>query len=356
MYLRKRLSNFYRTGSAMVSLKDIAEKCDVSVATVSKALNDQKDIGADTKRRIRTAADELGYSPNAAARALKTGQSFNLGVLFKDDAGSGLTHEYFSGVLNGFKEEAEAVGYDITFINNRFGNRNASYTEHCRSRNFDGVVVVCASWDERAVRALLDDKIPKVTIDYIHHRSTAICSNNEKGIEDLLKFVYDRGHRAIAYIHGQDYSYVTRDRIKSFLRTAEELRIPIKKEYIREAKYLDGEASAIETRKLLGLKNPPTCIFYPDDTSLIGSLPAFREKGVEIPKDVSVVGYDGSGLSQRLSPRICTICQNSDAIGREAAKRLIRLIEHPRTSLIERVVIEGALLPGDSVAKLSSKK
>ena len=109
-------------------------------------------------------------------------------------------------------------------------------------------------------------------------------------------------------------------------------------------------------RRLLSLKNPPTCIFYPDDTSLLGSLPVIREKGLEIPKDVSVVGYDGTGLSQCLVPRICTICQNSDAIGREAAKRLIRLIEHPKTSLIERVVIEGALLPGDSVAKLTSKK
>ena len=243
----------------MVSLKDIAEKCDVSVATVSKALNDQKDIGAETKRRIRTAADELGYSPNAAARALKTGQSFNLGVLFQDDAGSGLTHEYFSGVLNGFKEEAEAMGYDITFINTRFGKRKASYTEHCRSRNFDGVVVVCAQWTDPRVTELLNDSIPKVTIDFSHHRCTAISSNNEKGIEDLLRFVYDRGHRAIAYIHGQDYSYVTRDRLKSFFRTAEELNLEIPKEYIREARYLEAEAAIVETRKLLELKNPPTC-------------------------------------------------------------------------------------------------
>ncbi len=340
----------------MVSLKDIAEKCDVSVATVSKALNDQKDIGAETKRRIRTAADELGYSPNAAARALKTGQSFNLGVLFQDDAGSGLTHEYFSGVLNGFKEEAEGMGYDITFINTRFGKRKASYTEHCRSRNFDGVVVVCAQWTDPKVTELLNDSIPKVTIDFSHHRCTAISSNNEKGIEDLLRFVYDRGHRAIAYIHGQDYSYVTRDRLKSFFRTAEELNLEIPKEYIREARYLEAEAAIVETRKLLELKNPPTCIFYPDDTSLIGGVNAIREKGLEVPKDISVVGYDGTRLSQTLSPRVCTICQNTDGIGREAARRLVRLIEHPKTSLIERVVIEGALLPGDSVRKLSSKK
>ena len=87
----------------MVSLKTIAEKCGVSTATVSKALNDQRDISEETKSRVRKTAEALGYFPNAAARALKTNRSYNIGVLFEEEAGSGLTHEYFSGVLNGLK-------------------------------------------------------------------------------------------------------------------------------------------------------------------------------------------------------------------------------------------------------------
>ena len=87
----------------MVSMKTIAQKCNVSTATVSKALNDQKDISEETKNKIKKVAQELGYFPNAAARALKTSRSYNIGVLFQDEAGWGLTHEYFSGVLNGLK-------------------------------------------------------------------------------------------------------------------------------------------------------------------------------------------------------------------------------------------------------------
>ena len=340
----------------MVSLKDIAEKCDVSVATVSKALNDQKDIGYATKQRIRTAAEELGYFPNAAARALKTGQSYNLGVLFWDEAGSGLTHEYFSLVLNGLKKEAENAGYDITFINNRFASRKSSFTEQCRTRNFDGVILVCADWESKEVQDLLNSPVPKVTIDYTFRKCTAVLSNNEKGMEDLVRFVYDRGHRRIAYIYGQNFSYVTKDRLNSFKRTMEELGLNIPKEYLREAKYIDIQQSAVETRKLLELSEPPTCIFYPDDASAIGGMNMIREKGLTIPDEISVVGYDGTGLSQMLVPRICTINQNAEGIGREAAKRLMRRIENPKTSLIERVVIEGTLLPGDSVRKLSSKK
>ena len=101
----------------MVSMKDISAACGVSVATVSKALNDHHDIGEETKAHIKKVAREMGYHPNSLARALKTNKSYNLGVLFVDEAMSGLTHDYFSHVLDSFKRKAEERGYDITFIN-----------------------------------------------------------------------------------------------------------------------------------------------------------------------------------------------------------------------------------------------
>ena len=101
----------------MVSLKDISARCGVSVATVSKALNDHKDVSAATKQKLLQVAKEMGYFPNSQARALKTNRTYNLGVMFLDAAESGLTHEFFAKILNSFKTEAENSGYDITFIN-----------------------------------------------------------------------------------------------------------------------------------------------------------------------------------------------------------------------------------------------
>lgn len=333
----------------MVSLKDIARECGVSVATVSKALNDQRDIGEATKIRVKETAERMGYFPNAAARALKTHRSYNLGVLFKDDAGSGLTHEYFSGVLNSFKEQAESQGYDITFINNCFENRSMSFTEHCRYRNFEGIVVVCADYGNPDVVELLASDIPKVTIDYIHHNCTAVSSNNIKGIEDLVRYIHSKGHRRIAYIHGQDFSYVTKERVASFYRVMEELGLEVPDEYIREASYLETKQAEAATKELLNLKEPPTCIVYPDDTSLIGGRNVIIETGLRIPEDISIAGYDGTRISRLLHPSITTIRQDTDSIGREAARRLIRTIEKPKTTLVERVVIEGALVEGQSV-------
>ena len=99
----------------MVSMKDIAKQCNVSVASVSKALNGYSDISEETRQLILKTASEMGYLPNSSARALKTRRSYNLGVLFVDEAMSGLTHDYFNHVLESFKRTAESRGYDITF-------------------------------------------------------------------------------------------------------------------------------------------------------------------------------------------------------------------------------------------------
>lgn len=336
----------------MVSLKDIAKKCGVSTATVSKALNDQKDIGESTKAKIKEAAAEMGYFPNAAARALKTNRSYNLGVLFTEEAGSGLKHEYFSGVLNGFKSQAESQGYDITFINTSFESHSMSYYEHCKYRNFEGVVIVCADYNNPEVVELMNSDLPVVTIDYVHFNCTAVSSNNVKGMEELIRYICGRGHRKIAYIHGQMFSYVTKERLASFYRVCEELKLEIPEEYIRTAAYLDPKSAAIQTKELLKLKEPPTCIVYPDDTSLIGGRNVIVESGLRIPDDISIAGYDGIQMSQLLYPKITTIEQDTDAIGKEAAIRLIQSIENPKTALVERVVIEGILLKGQSVGQV----
>lgn len=182
----------------MASLKDISKICGVSVATVSKALNDHKDIGEETKANIRRVAKEMGYSPNLSARALKTNRTYGIGVLFVDEAQSGLTHDYFSSVLDSFKRTAEKSGYDITFINS-CKNRpdRMSYLEHSRYRGFDGVVLACIDFADPEVIELVQSSIPVVTIDYLFNNRIAIMSDNVTGMKELLEYIYSRGHRKL---------------------------------------------------------------------------------------------------------------------------------------------------------------
>lgn len=338
----------------MVSMKDIAKACQVSVATVSKALSNQDDIGENTKERIKQTASEMGYFPNSAARALKTKRSYNIGVLFVDEANSGLTHEYFSAVLDGFKVQAESQGYDITFINTHIGSDRMSYFEHCWYRGMDGVVIACVDFENPEVIELINSQIPTLTIDHVFNNCTSVVSDNVKGIKDLLYYVYEKGHRKIAYIHGQPNSSVTKERLASFYNTCDELNITVSEDYIKTAPYLDFLETEKRTNELLDLKEPPTCILFPDDVALIGGRNAIRERDLNIPEDISVVGYDGIRMSQILNPKLTTIKQDTETIGRRAAEELIKTIEKPKSTFVERIVVEGTLLEGNSVKSLIS--
>ena len=339
----------------MVSMKDIAVACGVSVATVSKALNDYSDIGEDTKEHIRKTAKEMGYFPNAAAKALKTNRTYNIGVLFVDEAQSGLKHDYFSYVLDSFKRTAERWGYDMTFINGCKTRKNQmSYLDHARYRGFDGVVIACIDFKDPDVEALINSDIPLVTIDHPYDNRISIVSDNEKGMHDLLQFVYDKGHRKIAYVHGEG-SEVADRRLQSFYNTAKSLGLVIPDEYMRTADYRDTKQAYIRTQELLDLPNPPTCILYPDDFASFGGINAIKERGLRIPEDVSVVGYDGIEIGKHIEPQLTTLQQDTEQLGEMAAKSLIRLIEHSEKARIQQIVVEGKVLEGRSISDISGK-
>ena len=334
----------------MVSMKDIALRCGVSVATVSKALNGQPDIGEETRSRIEQVAREMGYMTNAAARALKTNRTYNLGVLFVDERRSGLAHEYFSTMLESFKVEAEAHGYDITFINHNVGGKRRSYLQHCLYRGVDGVVIACVDFSDPQVMELVDSGLPLVTIDHVFNNRLAVMSDNVTGVEELVRYVHGRGHRKIAFLHGEDTT-VTRNRLTGFYRACEELELEIPPAYIRECVYHDPDRTGEATRQLLQLEEPPTCILFPDDYSYIGGLNVITELGLKVPEDISAVGYDGIHLAKVL--HLTTYNQNAIQIGTTAAAQLISLIERPKTTLIDRVMIRGHLQEGMSVKHLT---
>lgn len=336
----------------MVSIKDISTRCGVSIATVSKALNNHKDISAATKENIIKTAKEMDYFPNSSARALKTNRTYNLGVLFVDEAQSGLTHEYFANVLDSFKLEAERHGYDITFISRHIDRLDLTYYEHSKYRGVDGVVIACIRFTDPQVAQLINGELPVVTIDHVFDNRTAIISDNVKGMKDLITYIYKMGHRKIAYIHGANSS-VTQNRVGSYYKTLGELGITVPDEYVKSGIYHDPDTTAVLTTELLQLKDRPTCIIFPDDFSCIGGMNAIKEAGLSIPEDISIAGYDGIILSQVLIPKLATIKQDTGTLGRLAAEKLIALIENPKASIIERVIIGGKVLLGNSVRDLN---
>lgn len=335
----------------MVSLKDISAHCGVSVATVSKALNDHKDVSAATKERIMTAAKDMGYFPNSQARALKTNRTFNLGVMFTDEAGKGLTHEFFVNVLNSFKTEAETLGYDITFINKDIGGRHMSAYEHCKYRNVDGIAMICTDFADPDVYEVVNSDLPLVTIDHVFECRSAVVSNNESGMEELIGYVNDMGHKSIAFVQGKK-SAVMEKRLNGFIRSCMERGIVVDSDRIVCGEYHSPQMTYDITKRLISAKKIPTCIFMPDDYSAIGGYNAIKDSGLRIPEDISVVGYDGIAYSDFLSPKLTSYKQDTSKIGELAARKLIAHIESPTTTLTEVITVDGHIKYGDSVKKM----
>ncbi len=333
----------------MVTLKMLAKECGVSVATVSKALNGASDISAETAARIQKTAAAMGYTPNSAARALKTSRSHNLGVIFDDGTSSGLTHEHFAHILDSFKRHAEELGYDTTLISARPGPWGADYVSHVRFRNCDGVAVLVSDTASDAVEEFVRTGVPVVTLDYHFNNCSCIESDNVSGVRELLEYVYSQGHRRIAVIFGED-SAVTRIRMASFYNTCERLGLKIPASYIRSSLYHEGSLAAAATRELMSLPEPPTCILYPDDFSFFGGKRELEKMGLSVPEDVSAAGYDGITVGKVIS--LTTVQQDTVALGIACADELIKAVEEGRAFIPRIQNIPCSLIKGATVKKI----
>lgn len=336
----------------MVKIKDIAERCGLSIASVSKALHGESDLNPKTAEYIRSVAKEMGYIPNASARLLKTKRSYNIGVLFVDETSSGLEHEYFSSMLNSIKNESEKHGYDITFISHHFGKDYLTFYEHAKYRNIDGVIIASVDFKDPEVIKLVESEIPTVTIDYEFNDVASVISDNIQGVRDIVNYLVEMGHTKIAFITGDDTS-VTQKRITSFYKTCGENKISVNDDYVKKGRYHLPRVSGEATRELLALKERPTVIMYPDDYSLLGGVTEIEKHGLRIPEDISVVGYDGIKLSRLLRPVVTTYVQNSTEIGIQATKKLISLIENPKTTIADRTLVIGGLQKGETVKNIN---
>ncbi len=334
-----------------VTIRDVARYCRMSIATVSKVFNGYPDISEATRRQVMEAAREIGYRPNALARALKTNRSYNLGVLFVDENVSGLTHPFFAAVLNAFKSESEAHGYDITFINHNIGTMDMTFLEHCHYRNVDGVCLACVDFRSPEVVALVNSDIPCVTIDHRFENRPCVMSDNETGMRLLVDRAVELGHRRVAYIHGQRNSLVTETRIKSFLDAMQAHGLGVPEGYLTGGRYDDVMANRPRLWELMNRPDPPTCVLLPDDAAYFGALDLLWNMGKQVPRDISLGGYDGVRAVYSVHPRVTTVRQDNVGMGRQAARSLIDHVEHPVTAPNDVTMIPTELLEGDSLGR-----
>ena len=225
-----------------------------------------------------------------------------------------------------------------------------SFLQHCRYRNCDGVVIASVDFQNPEVLELVRSEVPVVTIDYSFDNSSSVVSDNEEGAYRLASHFAEQGHRRIAFIHGER-TLVTQQRIRGFNRAMKEHGIETPREYMAEARFHDVESVRKATADLLDLPEPPTAIMYPDDFSYMGGHTEIMERGLRIPDDISVCGYDGINLTRIFNPQLTTWYQDAVMIGAESVRKLVETIEGDRTDTAEQIMVPGKFIDGKSVGK-----
>jgi DNA-binding LacI/PurR family transcriptional regulator len=285
-------------------MRDVAKKAGVSLATVSRALDGSSLVTEETSLIVRRAVEELDFVPNISARTLKYGQSHAIGVIVPD-----LTNPFFSEFLREFEALASANGQVVLLANaeNSVGGARSSVRQMLM-RLVDGVVVM-PSIDELEPYQLLTLRgVPTVAIDSrtVGPRFSDVSLMHEQGMMQTIAYLRDMGHRRIAFIGGTEGLIISGIRLDAFAKALKKHQIPVRPEYLRKGNYKVDSGDS-EMRCLMALRDPPTAVVSINDMSALGALRATRSLSVNVPEDVSIVGFDGIELDEVVHPTLTTM-------------------------------------------------
>ena len=323
----------------MVTIYDIAKKCNCSYTTVSKVFNNTGAISEKKKQEIFAAAKELGYIPNSTARSLATKKSHIIGVILHNFEDRGITHELFSRILNSFRIEAEKNGYDILLIS----QNHESYLMSCKSRAIDGVFVMCCDYSLEKSKEIINGEIPFVCFDN-NDVPNSVQSDNKEAVASMVDYLVSKGHEKIIYINPDDDAPVTRSRLEGYKLGLARNNIEFNPKFVQKGSYFNEGAAKLNVEKAINSGIDFTAVMFPDDYSAIGAAKYLKQYGKEKGIKISYTGFDGVEVTEILSSSVTTIKQNTHLIGTTAARILLDEIEGKKTkkaTYIPTIINEG---------------
>lgn len=329
------------------TIKDIAKLANVSHTTVSRALNNSPLIKEVTRKKIAEIAAQVGYVPNYNAKSLVMQRSYTIGLFFTSIA-KGTSSSFFSDTIRGVNSIVD-VEYNL-FI--RGIDDYAEYSSIHR-RRFDGIILMSQSEaDNKFIYHVVQQDIPIVVLNrQIDDRSIInIISNDREGAYHAGKHLIESGHQDIAIIEGVEGFKSTQERRDGFIKALIDHNIPVRNDYMISGNY-DMQSGYEAMGQLLELEKPPTAVFCSNDDMAIGAMKSVFERGLQVPNDVSIVGFDDSGISLFANPSLTTVKRPIEKISEQGARKLLSLIKEP----IENdglISIDTEFIARESVRKL----
>lgn len=336
----------------MATIYDIAKKVGVSPTTVSKVFNNYSDVSAKTKEKILKAADELGYIPNLTARSLKTNKSYLIGIIFSENLGIGLEHQFFSVVLESFRKAIGHYGYDTVFINNTLGDKKIGYLEHAKYRNVDGLFIITANPDNLDFEKLIESDMKCITTDILFEDVPYVMCDNKKGARMAVEYLHNHGHRKIAHLAGPFNTISAVERQIGYEEAIEALGLEMRSDYSYQAEMFKYQEAYDATIKMFENFNGdyPTALFVSADIMAIAAIKALEVFNLKVPDDISIVGFDDVAVAKYSNPTLTTVKQDKKLIGKVIAEMLYKSINN---ELVEsRAILPVEIIERDSVKRI----
>ncbi|WP_125613833.1 LacI family DNA-binding transcriptional regulator [Specibacter cremeus] len=326
----------------VVTSRDVAKLAGVSQPTVSRALRDDPRLSAATKERVRKSAERLGYVPSDVGRALSSGRTRRIGLLLTD-----LENQFYPHIIAPAHHQLESRGYHLMLHTESADNEVVA--ERLISHGLDGVILATSTIDSVVPLRLRDRGLPFVYFNRTSlgvHADSAVVDPTQ-GMEQAAEALVDRGHRRIAGIFGPANTSTALDRELALREALAHHGISIPGHYVHRGPF-DTATGYDGTQQLLRLPEPPTAILCGNDVVAFGALNAARVAGVDVPGDVSIIGFDNLPTASWPIIRLTTIAYDLDAMVRRAADLLIQRIEKPdlpfeKASFPSRLVVLDTL-------------
>jgi LacI family transcriptional regulator len=330
-----------------VTIIDVAREANVSFATVSRVVSGKGYVSAHTRERVMEAMTRIGYTVNRQARVLAGGRTQVIGLLVRD-----LDTSYIGEILKGIDEELAAASYDLMlYTTHQRKTRESVYVNSLLNGMIDGLLMILPMAPEAYVGSIRRRGFPFVLIDHegLDHEGPSVGATNRDGAAGAIRHLLELGHTRIGVIAGNLDMDSARERLAGCREALDEAGIELPPELLRVGDFHRSLAYQL-TQEMLRLSDPPTAIFAANDVSAFGVMDAVRNAGLQIPDDLSIVGFDDIPDARWTFPPLTTVHQPMRLMGKRATRMLLDAIADPEVSgerieLPTELVVRGTTAP-----------
>lgn len=332
-------------------IKDIAREAGVSTATVSHVINKTKYVSDPTRERVQKAIKKFNYHPNAHAQMLALGRSKMIGLLVSD-----ISNPYFPEIIKSIEAAVFASGYHLILLNTNYEtDRAVEYVQRLIQMKVAGIILMIAEFDEALITEAKRKKTSIVFHDLgtVGERMSNIILDYGVGIDEAIQHLVSLGHKNIVHIAGSHEIHSARVRRQAFIDAMKRYlpKTPVPRIYEGDFRFEGGRLAASQ---VLAEKTLPTAVVVANDLMALGAMQEFKSAGLQIPQDISIIGFDDISFASLSEPPLTTVCSPRVEVGRRAFEALLLTVDKPHQMGIE-IRVPTYLIKRNSTAPPSSR-